>query len=353
MRILLIANEHPGFFQIGFRRPLQDLERAGLISGHSVLSPQALLESGVSKHEVRQLLFSAFEDLLPDLVFVMHPHITAIRQQDIDRLRKIKPFKLIVWEGDAYSLTRKPPSISDMLFARNSDFVFTVGRGSLASNFKLLGARRIDWVPHCFEADRVPMLTDEQFKNLELKFDVSIIGNRSAHRIRSAPNWKQRARFIELAQEAFGNRLAVFGTGWSGESAKGPAPFDQQHLVISSSRITANWDHYAQVPFYFSNRLPISLASGSVHATTCHPGYREIFPSNVEKFLILASSPQELLNRIQDHLAKTKDEEYLQLKIKASRYAFKNFRQDDWFVRMLNFDGININPEGAKEAWTK
>lgn len=353
MRIVLFVNDHESKEQTGYKRPFQDLKNAGLISEFVSLSPGLRLDQGASRADVEKETLDAFISLKPDVVFVMHPHNMAFTSELVAKMRFICLFKLILWEGDGFSLLRKQPSKSDLVVARNADVIYTVGKGSFRKNFLLYGARDVRWVPHCFEPDRIPSIDKVNLSVGNFKHDVVAILNKSLHTIRPAQSWKERRNFVELCQKSFGDRLAIYGAGWDGTGVKGAISFDDQYVAVSEARVTANWDHYATQPWYFSDRLPISLAAGSVHATTFHPGYDQIFGPSTSEFLLLESSPRQLINRIEEFLLHTSDERIMELRMRARTFAYKNFRQDDWIVRMLNFDKVNVPLEAARKSWSK
>jgi hypothetical protein len=191
-------------------------------------------------------------------------------------------------------------------------------------------------------------LEENTFKN-----DVTMILNKSLHRFRPAYGWKSRRELVHLAQSTFGEKLALHGAGWDGVGARGPLPFDEPYNAMSEARITANWDHYPKEPHYFSDRLPISLAAGSVHATTFHRGYEDIFKKNDTPFLLFEKSPLELIARIEKFLQVNSDDQIISLRLEARQFAYKHFRQDDWIVKMLNFDGENVSLDAARESWSK
>ncbi len=352
MRILILANEHLNFPQTGFRRTFENLKAAGLVEDVLVLSPQLSIEIGAPTSDVSAKIFSAFKGFEPDVVFIMHPHKMGLSQELFTRMRETNEFRLILWEGDAYSLLWKQPSWSDIIVARNADVVFTVGKGSLERNFKIYGAKDVRWVPHCFETDRLHTTSSSNVNSNLVESQVTIIANRSMHRLRPAPGWRTREKFIRMCEIEFGKDLSVYGTGWSGASARGALEFDQQADALSLSKISANWDHYPRVPWYFSNRLPISLASGSVHATTFHKGYETIFGREEMEFLITDHTPEALIRKMKDFLKSKSQDEISELGLAAKAFAYKKFRQDDWIVKMLNFDGPRINLDAARSCWS-
>lgn len=350
-RVMLLANEKKDFQQIGFRRPLSNLKNAGLIEDFLVESPELDYAEGMPLDDLNESLVRAAKRFKPTQILIMHPHRMHLASSTLKEFRKISSPEIILWEGDAYSLLRKQPNFTDIAVARMSDVVWTVGKGSLRFNLRLYGARDVRWIPHCFETDRLrsnsPIRNSSGFIH-----DLSIIANKSGHRFRPAPGWRERVEFVSKCQEALPDQVSVFGWGWEGPGAKGKLDFNEQYRVISGSRITGNWDHYPRTNSYFSNRLPISLAAGSVHATTWHPGYNEIFPKMTSQFLLLEKTPKALVERIVNFLSSTDDETISQLGFAASVYAFKHFRQDDWIVKMLNSRAERINPREASESWS-
>jgi len=131
----------------------------------------------------------------------------------------------------------------------------------------------------------------------------------------------------------------------------GPVDFSRQDEAIKSGWVTANWDHYADEPSYFSNRLPISLASGSIHATTEHPGYKRIFSKVAGDFLHFAPTFTQLGDSIEGILERTSVAERLEIGARARQFAFQNCRQDDQLVQMLNFRQAVVDPGAASAAW--
>lgn len=353
MRVLLFVNDHETKEQTGYKRPFRDLMNAGLISEFVCLSPGLRLDRGASITDTQAEIIHAVKSLRPDVVFIMHPHNMGFNNRLLSMMRSICNFKLILWEGDGYSLLRKQPSRSDLAVARYADVIYTVGKGSFRKNFLLYGAKDVRWVPHCFETDRIPALDKVDLSKGNFKHDVVAILNKSLHTFRPAKNWRDRRDFVELGQLTFGDRFAVYGSGWSGTGAKGRISFDEQYVAVSEARVSANWDHYAKQPWYFSDRLPISLASGSVHATTFHPGYDQIFGPSTSDFLLLESTPQRLIARINKFLQDTSDEKIMEYRLRARDFAYNNFRQDDWIVKMLNYDQENVSLEAARQSWSK
>ena len=349
MKILYIPNERPGKPQTGFRRSFTNLRTSGLIQDLSVFSLQLrILNGGEPEVEISNLI-KRVRDFQPNIIFIQKAELTGLRKRHIRRMRQAADFKLIYHEGDPYTGPLHPLPLASRAVGNQSDVVFTVGDGVFARNFRNAGARDVRYVPHCFELDLVGEY--KQVDETEKIHDVVVVANRHTPRFRGLPNWRERIRFVQQLQHRFGDRLGLYGNYWDGIGAKGPTPFAQQSETIKSGWISANWDHFAGESKYFSDRLPISLAAGSVHATTWHPGYDELFPPETTEFLILAKSPEALVDAISEKLENTKKIDLLNSGIQARNFAEANFRQDRKMVEMLNYERVVIDPDKAEACW--
>jgi hypothetical protein len=307
------------------------------------------ISSGGNPEDVAQALIQRVRDFKPTHIFMQRPENTRLKQRHLSAMRAVLDFKLMYHEADPYLGPLHPLPFASRAVAKFSDVVFTIGSGAFIRNFTRLGVKDVRYVPWCFEPDRVGAF--EEVAISKKSHDVVVIAHRNNPRWRGLPNWRERIRFVELLQERFGDRLAIYGRNWTGVGAKGLADFHTQSETIKTGWITANWDHFASEPKYFSNRLPISLASGSVHATTRHPGYDELFPEDTRDFLLLGTSPEHLVAGISEKLQKSSKDELLSVASEARSFAEKYFRQDRKIVEMLNFSGLEVSPTKAEECW--
>ena len=280
---------------------------------------------------------------------MQHLGSTKLKETHFAAMRSACNFELLYHEADPYTRFLHPLPRAARAAGRFSDVVFTVGSGVFADNFRRARARDVRWASHGFEPERYRYAEVEQ--NEERTYDVVVVANRNRPRLRGHPNWRDRIRFVQLLQERFGERVAVFGAGWEGVGAKGPVDTSLQDHAIRSAWISANWDHYANEPDYFSNRLPISMASGSIHATTRHPGYDKIFGKETTPFLIFDSSPERLCDSIEDRLSNTSPAERILAGEAAQEYAYQKYRQDDQLVSFLNYRETRIDSQAASEVW--
>ncbi|TLM84549.1 hypothetical protein FDW83_07495 [Pseudarthrobacter sp. NamE2] len=344
-----MPNEAGDFRQLGFRRPLANLVKAGLIAEADVFSLQWRIRNGGDAEEHRQDLISRIRSFRPNVVLMQHLGTTGLRHKHFHAMRKAAEFEFIYHEADPYSRFKHPLPVSAQAAGRAANVTFTVGSGVFADNFRRAGCADVRWAPHVFEPDRyeyMPVSND-----LVREHDIVVVANRNSPRFRGHPNWRDRIKFVDLLQDRFGDRLAIYGRGWTGVGAMGPVEFSKQHEVIRSAWVSANWDHYAKEPNYFSNRLPISLASGSIHATTWHPGYDRLFPGSTKAFLIHNRSGRGLVDDIHQYLSKTSPYQRIEAGISAQKFAYHDFRQDDQLVKFLNYRSIRVDPRAASEAW--
>jgi len=347
--VLYIPNERPHFSQVSYRRTLTNLRDSRLIADLSVFSLQLRILNGGEPEEEIEALIRRVADFKPNVVLIQKPALTSLRAGHLSRLRACAEFKLIYHEGDPYAWPLHSLPRASRHVARFADVIYTMGSGEFANNFKRLGARDVRYLPWGFAPDYVGEFTPA---TLQMKtHDVVVIANRLTPRFRGLPNWRDRIHFVELLQSRFGDRLGLYGKNWSGPGALGPADFYSQSEIVKTGWITANWDHFAKEPKYFSDRLPIALAAGSVHATTYHPGYEDIFPEQTRDFLIWGKSPEALVDLISQKIENTTKSDFLALAQQANLFAESNFRIDRQAVSMINFDGIHINPIAADSAW--
>jgi hypothetical protein len=349
LRFLYVPNESGDFRQLGFRRPLANLVDAGLIASASVFSLQWRMRNGGDPEQHRQDLIARVRDFQPDFVLMQHLGSTGLTDRHFSAMRASSSFEFVYHEADPYSRFLHPLPRSARAAGRAADVTFTVGSGVFADNFRRAGATDVRWASHVFESERYRRtnIGSDHVRS----HDVVVVANRNKPRFRGHPNWRDRIAFVSHLQERFGDRLAVYGNGWTGPGAMGPVDPTSQDVAIRSAWISANWDHYAAEPYYFSNRLPISLAAGSIHATTHHPGYDSLFPEETKRFLIFGKTGRGLGDAIERVLTETGPEERIAASMLGQEFAHKYYRQDSQLVDFINYRGIRVDRLSAQETW--
>ena len=349
LRVLYVPNEAGEFRQLGFRRPLANLLSTGLVEEVSIFSLQWRIREGGDPEGHRQDLLRRVRDFRPNMLLMQHLGSTGLTESHFSAMRAACDFEFVYHEADPFSRHLHPLPRAARAAGQSADVVFTVGNGVFAENFRRAGARDVRWAASPFEPERfgIPVDSDPSTRT----HDVVVVANKNRPRWRGLPNWRNRIAFVEHLQTRFGDRLAIYGRGWRGVGAMGPIDFSRQGDAIRSGWVSANWDHFADEPMYFSNRLPISLAAGSIHATTRHPGYESLFEAETNDFLIFGKTYEGLSSSIQRMLDVTSPTQRIAASIQAQRYAHREFRQDNQLVSFLNFQDVRVPPNVASQSW--
>lgn len=344
-RILYLPNESGYLDQSGPRRALGGLLDAGLVEDVRIVSLLKRVKMGDSRDE-RARLLGVVRDFQPSIVFVPHPGGTGLTQRDYRAWRNAAEFKFLLSEMDPYHWWFKPLARETRAAATFADVVFVPGSGSFIKLFRRAGARDVRWARQPYDPGTFG-LTPVCEETIEA--DVVMIGGRIRSRyapLRGIPGASARRRAVAALDAAFGERFHVYGNDWSARGAKGSIPFDQQEQAIRTAWVSANWDHFAYEPDYYSNRLPISLASGTVHFTTRHAGFERQFGEL--PFLKFVDKPEELAPKIRQYLTDTPPAERLEHARQARAYAEANHRQDEFVTVMLNAVGAAVDLDEAR-----
>lgn len=347
-RILYMPNEHGSGRQRGPRLALAQLLKAGLVDEVSIFSYRLRLQS-----DSNSATFAALLDTVrlfkPTLVLVQHPAGTGLHSHHWAQLRKIRDFSLLYHEGDAYDRLRKriPPEVKSL--AASADISFSVGASRQLQYFRRAGSRDARWTPSVFNPHD---FGSRPISKTPREYDVVMIANESSSRLplMSMPGSHGRVRLVQALERRFGRRFAIYGSGWRGPSAKGPLDYLDQEQVVRSAWVSTGWDHYPLEARFFSDRLPIALASGTVHVTSTHPGYENFFPRDLG-FLHHERSVEGVLKRIEQVISTNDRSQLLQHMREGQQFAHRNFRQDDNLVQLLNAGGAQINAAEAADSW--
>lgn len=306
-RILYVPNETTAGQQVGPRAVLSDLRATGAIQDLAVLGsdPNAGAEGA---RQLLEGLTRRARRLQPTIVLWEHPSGLPLPAAGLRRLRSVVPDAVLVYrEGDVYGSLRKRLPVGARRLAGVADLVFLPGLGRYERGVRRAGARQVGWAPSVVDASR---FGDGRDGPAERTWDVVVIGNRhrARHPLAALPGAGRRVALVEgLARELGPDRFAVFGSGWEGTpGARGALPFDEQGRTSRRAWLTVSWDHFDRTPYFFSNRLPISLLSGVAHLTNRHPGYDELFVDGHELFL--ADDVDEAVGRVGTLLAGDRSE---------------------------------------------
>lgn len=337
LRVFFIPVERQNSIQVGFRRTLEILRRNNLIDDYEIFSLTRRQEEASKQVSILELI-SAITRFKPTFILIQKPEGTGLNFEHFKKMLVGEPF-LAYHEGDPYSRFWHPLPSESRLAAKFSNVTFVVGDGMFRSNMVHAGAKDVRWLPSAYE----PSIFDLNQETTK-KHEVVVLANRNHPRFRGLPGWRERIAFVQLLSKELGDQLAIYGNGWDLPQSRGPVPYETQIKVNSSARITANWDHFPKEPGYFSDRLPIALASNAVHATTNHPLYDQFF--GINKPFLVGDSPKELVVQILKQLEKSNSQN-LNLINSANIFAEQFLRQDDQLMKILSsYDSklLNIKP---------
>ena len=283
LRLMYWPNEpahlYPEFTQAGGRAAFQALADDGTIAALAVYSYQVERATFPDAATFERAALDAIRDFAPDILFAQHLFGTDVSADFWRRLRAEMPQVTLVYHDDDpfdRFVKRIDPATAHATAA--ADLVLLSGLGELAALFERHGAKTIRYMPSCFVKGRFAKSDPTHVPKTQ---DIVMIGNRGTRRrlkFLYVPGGRRRAAFAKGLSDRFGTRFALYGGGWLHlAAARGSLPFFQQEEAIQSGRITANWDHFDTIDYYFSDRLPIALAAGVPHVTTYHVGYDQVF----------------------------------------------------------------------------
>jgi hypothetical protein len=205
---------------------------------------------------------------------------------------------LALQEYDAWGAPSKPLDAATRALATAADVVYLCALGPNETEFRRAGAGDVRYTPHTCEHAR---FAPPPGPRPRASYGAVMLGNlfRLGLFRRTLPGGRERRRLARQLRHEMGDRFGLFGTGWGPRTpADGTVEFGDQGTVNRSSLLTVGWDHFPTYDFYFSDRLPIALASGVPHITNRQPGYEDLFPEGCGLFL--ADSVDEMVEMTLD-----------------------------------------------------
>lgn len=281
-------------------------------------------------------------DFQPSLIIFFHIGKMPINKEFILTLKAIKSSPKIVYdEGDMFGSIAKPLTKSMRVIIRYSDIISIRGLGPFYDLIYKLN-KKIIYTPH--HADIARFDSQPHIKTNRDNF-ITLIGNRIKPRflsfIRRLPGALQREKFIKYIGNHFPNQKFLYGNGWKDFIGnQGPIDFQKQMEIYKNSWITIAYEHYPEVPFYFSNRLPIALLSGSLYVCHYHKGYEIIF-KNCD-FIFFFKTNKEAVD-ILKFLESLGEEELLERAKRAREFALKYYTPQVIWRKFFHNIKINSN----------
>lgn len=260
----------------------------------------------------------------PSLIVIFHIGKFPITDNFVSTLRNLASKPMLVYdEGDMYGTWAKPILKSMNTIIKRADVVSIRGLGKFYEQIAKLN-NRIIYTPH--HAD-IARYDKEPYLLTEKKNKLVLIGNRVRPRfmssIRRLPGANERECFVKTMGAAFPNNFVLHGNGWDGFTGnQGPVDFYKQLDVYRESWITVAYEHYPEIPYYFSNRLPIALMTGSLYVCHYHKGYENIFKDC--DFIFFFDTNEEAID-IVNYIHSLSKEDLLERSKRARAFSLKYF----------------------------
>ena len=323
LRFFYAPNESQVGDQVGPRKAFALLQDQGVFSAYTAYSYLVEREKAASHTQALERLHAAVQAFQPDVIFFQHLN----RSYPVDRaylrhLKSVASAPQFVWhDPDPYGKFIKTIDATMKAAVAESDLAVVKGLGYFAEALRRAGARRILFAPESYDDERFsrsgPPTTTRDL-------DAVMIANLTClKRIPwlYMPGGRSRKATARLLHAAYRDRFAVFGSGqgWRGEAyCRGPIPFDAQERVIRSAWISVNWSQFDDIPYYFSDRLPISLAAGVPHVTNYQRGFEHVLPD--ARGVYFVNSPAEALD-VADYLLSLPRERLVEIGEQGLAYA--------------------------------
>ncbi|MDO8879945.1 MAG: hypothetical protein Q7W44_03960 [Coriobacteriia bacterium] len=274
MRILALSNEATPNSDPDIRWGLSRLRDKGSVAEYEVYStPARVRELGPNGAalEVADLI----RESQPDTVIFCNSGSCRFTPSGVDRMRAASASA--VWfysEGDAFAGWRIPYPRWALPTVSRCDAAALCSDGYMPRLLTQVGVKRVVYAPSWVNYERFSRSWQE---TNDFESDVVFIGNNVRSRVRRIPGARERADLVSHLQRRYGSRLAIYGAGWKGIGARGRCSFSDVPEIYARSRVAVGIDHVSGA-FYFSNRLPIALASGVPLAQKSFIGRKEILP---------------------------------------------------------------------------
>jgi hypothetical protein len=336
MKTLLFLNG-PGGWQTGIEDGFNYLLHRNIISELQVLYFHDVAERSSLKNALDEMMLLS-ERYLPNLIIFFHAGDLPIDISYIRTLKELPSKPIIVYDdGDMYGGIHKPINKRMKVLLKTADVVSIRGLGEFYQAISTYN-KNIIYTPHHADIarfDKRPHILRER------KYPIVSIGNRIHGKISMTariPGAHGRVSFIRHVGKSFPSMFYIFGNGWSGfEGDQGPIDFQTQMEIYKNSWITVAYEHYPRVSYYFSNRLPIALLSGSLYVCHYHEGLEHIFRDC--DFIFFFKTNEEAVDIIRYLLSLSKAD-LLERSMKARKYALKHLIPQ---VVWLNFVNNVVN----------
>ena len=323
LRFFYVPNEMVEGDQVGPRKAFGLLHAEGVFSAYMAYSYLVERARADSQSQAMERLHAAIEAFQPDVIYMQHLNGSyPVDGAYIRRLKSVASRPRFVWhDPDPYGRFIKPIDPVMKAVLAETDLAVVKGLGYFSAAVRRAGARRILFAPESFDDER---FSHGGAPSMKRSLDAVMIAN--LHCLKRIP-WlfmpggRSRKTTARLLHKAYGERFAVFGggQGWRSEACcRGPIAFDRQEEVVRSAWISVNWSQFDDIPFYFSDRLPISLAAGVAHITNHQRGFEHVLGQAQGVYFV--HSPAEAVD-VADYLLSLPREQLVAIGEQGRAYA--------------------------------
>lgn len=276
MKILLLLNG-PENFQMGIEDGFNSLKDIGKVTELNWFYYEHYSNLNGANKTIEAINDLA-EKLKPEMIVFFHVLKFPITKGFIKKLRSIESKPIVIYdEGDMYGGFTKPITSSMKVLMQESDVVSIRGLGKFYNKVKQYN-KNVIYTPH---SNSLYRYTNKLNISKNRNYNVVFIGNNIRSKLgylRRIPGSVERENFVKNFGKCIGDNLNVYGRGWDNiVRNEGYLDFKLQHEVCNQSWFHVSYEHYPNIPYYFSDRLPIVLASGQIYICHYHKGYENIF----------------------------------------------------------------------------
>jgi len=333
MKTLLFLNGPEGW-QTGIEDGFINLQAGGEISQLKWFYFEDYAKKFSESKSILKMIELANE-FLPELIVFFHISKFPINKKCLQDIKDIQSRPLIVYdEGDMYGGWAKPMTKNMKLIINFSDVVSIRGFGKWYNKVNSLN-KNIIYTPNHADIARF----DAEPHILKTRqYDILFIGNKLKSRIwgnlKRLSGANGRDNFVKNIGLNFPKEFVLFGNGWNGYiGARGPVPFQQQLSKFKDSWIILSYEHYPEIPYFFSNRLPIALLAGSIIVCNYHKGYEHIF-KNCD-FIYFFNSNSEAVDIIK-YILSLDNEQLIERSIRSREFALKYYTPNVIWTNFFN-----------------
>lgn len=274
--VLLVLNEGSPGAASDWHAALSRLEREKQVRSSAVVPYIHRMRGGASSAEVLSEIAGTVRSKNLELVLWCHTHGLELGVEQVAGLREVGARAMGYWDGDWYHRFKAPFPGRVSRYLRALDVAFVCGDGGVVRTIQGSGLDDVRFVP---------LTTDERFPRQAFResydYDLVMVGNRIASRVpfKRMPGAMLRERLVRFFSTRLGDRFAVYGSGWTGPSARGVVAYDEQAEAYGSGMAALGCNNWF-AKYYFSDRLPIAMSCGRPVIHYKDAGYDEVFGSS-------------------------------------------------------------------------